>query len=516
MNILAMFSNLFTLDVLIALLVGTTGGVIIGALPGLSASMGVALLIPMTFGMDPVAGLVMLTAVYTSAIYGGSITAILIHTPGTPASAATALDGYEMTKQGEGLKAIGTATVCSVIGGTVSAFALMFLAPPLAAISLKFSSIEYFLIAVFGLSIIGSLAGDSMAKGVMSGLLGLFVGIVGLDPMNGVPRFTFGFLPLETGIALVPAMIGMFSISQVMIGTEDIVKGKTNILDNPEKLLQGRFFPTKEEFKRIIPTIIKSSIIGVIVGILPGAGSDIGSWLSYNEAKRSSKNPEKFGHGSIEGIAASEAANNAVTGGALIPLLTLGIPGSSVAAILLGGLMIQGLLPGYELFSKYADVTYAVMGGFLVANLVMGVIGYFVSKQAVKISMVPMTVLSPIIVALSTIGAYAISNSMFDVYVMLAFGLVGYFMRKTGFGSAPTILGIILAVMVESSFRRALVLSKGNLISYFFTRPIAMFLFVLVIAALFAPVIMKGVNKKMSSDLKLKDDPKAYESKDVD
>lgn len=512
MDIGIIVSNIFTFNVLIALVLGVTVAIIMGALPGLSASMAVALLIPVTFGMDPIAGLVMLTGVYTAAVYGGSITAILLHTPGTPASAATAIDGYEMSKRGEGFKAIGTATISSVIGGIISAIALIFLAPPLSQIALKFSSLEYFFLAVFGLTIIGSLAGDSMAKGLMGGLLGLFIGTIGLDQMNGISRFTFGFLPLESGISMVPAMIGMFSISQVMIITEDIVKGKSNIVSSDESILKGRFLPTWAEFKKIFPTIIKSSIIGVFIGILPGAGADIGSWVSYNEAKRSSKHPEEFGKGSMTGIAASESANNAVTGGALIPLLTLGIPGSSVAAILLGGLMIQGLAPGHELFEKYAEITYSVMFGFLLANVIMGFIGYFISKQAVKLSKVPMTILAPIIIALSTVGAFAIQNSIFDVYVMIAFGLIAYFMRKLGFGTAPTILGVILAPMLEANFRRALILSKGDIVAYFFSRPIAVVLFIIVIMALFAPMIIKKINAKMN----IKVDSDSYISKDVD
>lgn len=516
MDIGVIIGNVFSFEVIFALVMGLTVSIIMGALPGLSASMAVALLIPVTFGMNPIAGLVMLTGVYTGAVYGGSITAILLHTPGTPASAATAIDGYEMAKRGEGFKAIGVATVSSVIGGILSALALIFLSPPLAQISLKFGPLEYFFMALFGLTIIASLAGDSMSKGLMGGLFGLFIGIVGLDQMSGIPRFTFGILPLESGISMVPAMIGMFSVSQVMIITEDIFNGKCNIIENVDNLLQGKFLPTKKEFRSLIPTILKSSIMGVFVGILPGAGADIGSWVAYNEAKRSSKNPERFGNGSMEGIAASESANNAVTGGALIPLLTLGIPGSSVAAILLGGLMIQGLVPGYELFSKYAEITYSVMFGFLLANLLMGFIGYVISRQAVKLSKVPMTIMAPIILALSVVGSYAIQNSMFDVYVMAAFGLLAYFMRKSGFGTAPTILGVILATMLEANFRRALVLSKGNMLTYLFNRPIAMVLFSLVLVSFLAPFIVNKVRSKMNKDLKIDNNSQSYESQDVD
>lgn len=490
----------FTLDVLLSCFVGVVGGMVIGALPGLSASMAVALLIPITFQMSPAAGLVLLVSVYTSAIYGGSITACLIHTPGTPSSAATALDGFPLTQRGEGLKAVGISTLASAFGGTLSAFALLLVAPSLAKISLWFSSMEYFMLAVFGLSIIGSLAGESMVKGLMSGVFGLFIGCVGLDIMNGVPRFTFGVIALESGIQLVPAMIGLFSISQVMISVEDMIKGKDRILDDDVMNLNGRLLPTAKEMKRILPVMSISSILGILIGILPGAGADIGSWVAYNTAKKNSKHPEEFGNGSIEGIAASESANNAVTGGALIPLLTLGIPGSGVTAIMLGGLMIKGLVPGHRLFTEQGNITYCIIFGFLIANLLMGVIGLLVAKQIVKVSVVPMAILCPIIIGLSAIGAYAINLSMVDVYVMVIFGIIGYFVRKLGFATAPIVLGLILGPMAEQNWRQALVLSRGDMLGYFFSRPISIILFLLVIVGLFSPMLMKIFNKKTMGD----------------
>lgn len=503
MNIGIILQSIFQPETLIALLLGLTLSITMGALPGLSASMAVALLIPITFGMNPIVGLVMLTGVYTGAVYGGSITAILLHTPGTPASAATAIDGYELAKQGKAFKTIGVATVSSVIGGSFSAIALLFLAPPLSLISLKFGPLEYFCLGLFGLSIIGSLAGDSMKKGLIGALLGLFIGMIGLDKMNGIPRFTFGFMELEGGISMVPALIGMFSLSQVMVMTEDIVKGKTEIHDTSDTVLSGKFLPTWKEFKELVPTIIKSSFIGTFVGILPGAGGDIGAWVGYNQAKKSSKHPETFGRGEIKGVAAAEAANNAVTGGALIPLLTLGIPGSATAAILLGGLMIQGLVPGHELFDVHANTTYAIIFGFLMANVFMGFIGYLISKQAVKIARVPMTVLAPIIIGLSVVGAFAIQNSIFDVYIMIVFGLIGYFMRKFGIGTAPTVLGIILSPMIESNWRRTLIISKGNLGGYLFSRPISLVIVVLTLLSLFSPIIMNKVKERMKKDVNL-------------
>ncbi len=484
--------NLFNLETMLALLAGVTGGIVIGSLPGLSATMGVALLIPITFGMNPVAGLTMLTAIYTSAVYGGSISAILIHTPGTPASACTAIDGYQCTLQGRGLKALGVATVSSMIGGVFSCIILLLLAPPLAQISLKFNAPEYFLIAIFGLTIIASLAADSLVKGLAAGVFGLIVSLIGVDIMTGYPRFTFGITSLEAGISLVPAMIGLFSLSQVMIQAESMLKKDNKVIGD----LKGRVLPTMKEMVALLPTIIRSSIIGTIVGILPGAGGDIASWVAYNEAKRFSKHPEEYGKGSFEGIAAAESSNNAVTGGAMIPLLTLGIPGSSTTAVLLGGLLIQGLQPGHELFTKHAGITYSVILGFLIATILMGIIGILISKYVVKVTLVPSSVLAPIICVLSVVGSYAINNNIFDVYVMVFFGLVGYFMRKTGFATAPVVLGMILGSMAESGFRRSLILAKGNVIGYYFSRPLCLILIALIVLSLLSPIFMKKLEKR--------------------
>lgn len=481
-------TNLLTLEVLAALVLGVAGGILIGSLPGLSSTMGVALLIPVTFGMNPIPGLVMLTAIYTSAMYGGSISSILIHTPGTPAAAATAIDGYKLTQKGMGGKAIGVATVSSMIGGTISAIALLFLAPPLAKISLAFSAPEYFLIAIFGLTIIGSLASKSMIKGLTSGVIGLIIGTVGIDILTGFPRFTFGVPFFQSGISLVPALIGLFSLSQVMIQAEKSLQKKSKKAGK----LEGKILPTMDEFKMISPTILRSSGIGIASGMLPGAGGDIGSWLGLNEAKRFSKNRAEIGTGHIEGVAAPEAANNAVTGGALIPLLTLGIPGSSTTAVLLGGLTMQGLVPGHALFTgSNANITYSIIIGFLIANILMGLIGLSAARIFIKASQAPMVILSPIIVILCVVGSYAINNNFWDVWVMLAFGLIGYFGRKTGFHPAPVIIGIILGPIAENGLRQSLVLSKGDILPYFFSRPLSITLMVLIVLALFSPLIAK-------------------------
>ncbi|MGI6029076.1 MAG: tripartite tricarboxylate transporter permease [Candidatus Heteroscillospira sp.] len=488
--------NLLSLDVLLALLVGVGGGMIIGALPGLGATMGIAILIPVTYTMNPIPALIMLTSIYTSAIYGGSITAILLHTPGTPASAATAMDGYALTLKGQGLRAIGMSTVGSMIGGTLSGIMLLIIAPPLARFSLQFNAPEYFLLAIFGLSIIGSLAADNLLKGIISGVFGLCLALVGYDIMYGTPRFDYGITALQSGIQTVPALIGLFSMSQVMIQAESIGKSSSILSDTAE--LKGQFLPTFKEMKTLVPNFIRSGLIGVIVGILPGAGGDIGSWMGYNEAKRFSKHKEEFGNGSIEGICASETANNAVTGGALIPLITLGIPGSSAAAVLLGGLMIHGLTPGAALFTNQGATTYSIITGFIIANIAMGVIGMLAAKYIVNVVKVPYSVLAPIIIVLSVVGAYAINISFVDTCIMLVFGFLGYYMRKFDFPTAPVVLGLILGSMAEQGLLRSMVMAKDTpLIVYYLSRPICIVLLIMIVAAIFAPVIGNMLSKKI-------------------
>lgn len=499
----AVASELASWHVLAMLVIGVVGGIVLGALPGLSATMGIALLIPITFGMPPTSALILLAAIYTSAVYGGSITAILIHTPGTPASAATAIDGYQMTLRGEGLKALGTSTACSMIGGVVSAVALLVFAPPLAEISIKFSAPEYFLMAVFGLTIIASLSAGSMIKGLAAGIVGLLVGLVGVDLMTAYPRFTFGQMNLENGIALVPAMIGLFSISQVLIQAEKIGLAQSG---SEIAALKGRLFPDREEWRAMSKTVGRSSIIGLIVGILPGAGGDVASWVAYNEAKRASRHPDTFGTGEIEGLAASETANNAVTGGAMIPLLTLGIPGSAATAVMLGGLYIHGLQPGHELFTQHANVAYAVIVGLILANILMGLFGLVMAKHVVKVASIPFSILAPVIIVLSVVGAYAINNSMFDVYVMAAFGLLGYFMRKTGFSTAAVVLAMILGSMAETGYRQSVIMAKGDFLGYYLGRPLSLALLALIAFAVLSPLLIKWRERRTGTRLAIQEE----------
>lgn len=490
--LLNILNNFTSIEFLFALMFGVIGGIIIGALPGFSSTMGVALLIPMTFGMSPAAGITMLAAIYSASTYGGSISAILIHTPGTSSSVATCIDGYQMTLKGEGLKAIGVSTVSSVLGGLVGAIALLLISPPLAKVSLKFSAPEYFLLALFGLTIISSLSAGTIVKGLASGVFGLLLGMIGVDIMTGIDRFSFGFTTLQGGVPVIPPMIGLFSLSEVLIQVEKIKIRKEKSLI--QKYL-GSMFLSLKEFKEILPTISISSIIGLIIGILPGAGADIAAWVSYDQAKKFSKTPEKFGTGYMVGVAASEAANNAAACGALIPLLTLGIPGSVTTAVLYGGLLIQGMRPGYQMFTKYADITYAIIIGLIVANILMGIFGLLSAKHLAKISSLPTGMLAPYIVVLSVVGTYAATSNMFDVFLMIFFGFIGYFIRKANYSNAGIILGLILGPLAEAGFRQSIVMSKGNMLGYYFGRPICVILMILIILSILTPMALSYLKK---------------------
>lgn len=489
------FSNFFSLESLIALVVGVVGGMVIGALPGLNATMAISLLIPITYTMSPYAAFIMMMAVYTSAFYGGSLTAILIHTPGTPSSAATAADGYALTQKGRGLEAMGMSTVASMIGGALSGVALLTLAPLLGKVTLLFSAPEYFLIVILGLSIIGGLGGGSAVKGYLMGVFGLILGTIGTDTITGQLRFTFGNMGLYSGISTVPALIGLFSISQAMVLCEQhaaFKRGEHRTVD--ESALHGKFLPSAKEMIFHLPNFIRSAIIGIVVGILPGAGGDIGAWFAYGQAKKASKHPEEFGNGSIEAICASETANNAVTGGSIIPLITLGIPGSTVAAVLLGALIMHGLTPGQSMFGKNVTTTYTIIIGFIAANILMGLIGMLICRQVIKITKVSDAILVPVIVVLSTIGSYSINNRISDVYMMLAFGLIGYLFKKVGLPTAPIILGLLLESTGEQGFKNAILMAKDTpVLLYYLQRPASLVLILLIVATVIVPAIQSAV-----------------------
>ncbi|HSP48541.1 MAG TPA: tripartite tricarboxylate transporter permease, partial [Clostridiaceae bacterium] len=481
------FLNVLSFEIIALLILGVMIGIAIGSLPGLTATMGVALILPITFKMESLTGILMLLGVYCGAMYGGSISAILLKTPGTPAAAATIFDGFAMSQKGEAGRALGISAVASFGGGLISVIALILISPQLAKVALRFSAPEFFGLAVFGLSIIASISGKSMIKGLLAGVFGLLLSTIGIDLVTGFPRFTFGNMNLFNGLAFIPVMIGLFAMSQAFTSIEHMLTKKLVV----QKV--GSVLPSKADMKQILPSILRGGIIGTMIGIIPGAGGEIGAFVSYNEAKRWSKHPEKFGTGIVEGIAAPEAGNNGVTGGAMIPLLTLGIPGDAVTAILLGALMIQGLQPGPLLFTEHAGLVYTIFVGFLLANIFMLILGLFGAKYFAKVISIPSHILTPVIFVLCIVGSYAINNNFFDVMVMFGFGALGYVMEKTEFPVSPIVLALILGPMAERELRKALMMSNGS-ISILFTRPISLILIGVALLTLFMPII-KGVKE---------------------
>ena len=494
---------LFTPSVLLGLMIGVVSGLIIGIIPGVGPSVGISLMIPVTFVMQPAAALVMMAAVYTTGVYGGSITAVLCHTPGTSASAATANDGYAMTQKGRGMEAISIVTVCSCVGGIIGAMCLIFFAPALGKISLMFSALEYFLVACFGLLVVSGLTGENRAKGIFAALVGLLLGSVGMDKIDGVARFTFGMMWLEDGLDATPILIGLFSVSQCMILADQSIRNRGSaIIEDPVKGLQGSRW-TKGNAKLLAMPVLRSALTGAFIGFVPAAGTSIGAWMSYSTEKRLSKHPEEFGKGSKVGIAASESANNACCGGAMIPLFTMGIPGSPVTAILYGAMIMHGLQPGGRLFTgQQAVMTYTIFLGYLLANILMGIIGLTMARQLARVCLVPNAILVPIIISISCIGTYALANSMEEVAIMLVFGLIGYLMKVYGFEPAPMVLGVVLSDILEANFRRALIMAKpkGGLLPYLMTRPVSLIILAIIILSALVPTIRRMMMKKAEAN----------------
>ncbi|RLQ90174.1 tripartite tricarboxylate transporter permease [Planomicrobium sp. Y74] len=466
-NVLS-FSNLFFIAV------GMTLGIFIGSMPGLSATMAIAILLPLTYGMDPATGISMLAALYMGAMYGGSILAILINTPGTPAAAASGLDGYKMTEKGQAGKALGISLVSSVVGGLIGAIVLLTIAPLLGEVALKIGAVELFAIAVLGITIISSLSAGSVVKGLLSGTLGLLISLIGMDLITGTPRFTFGNIYLFDGISFVVALIGLFSVPQALrlIETDKEAVEVSKIKD--------KILPSWKEFVSLRMTLLRSSVIGVFTGLIPGTGGDTASWFSYNEAKRFSKEKEKFGTGHAEGLAAPESANNAVVGGALVPTITLGIPGSSTTAVLLGGLMIHGIMPGPTLMTEHAGVAYTLLWAVFFSCFFLFALGLLYTKVAVGVTKVPSKVLAPIIILLCVIGTFAVHNSMVDVMIMLGFGILGYLMDKLNIPVSPMVVGLILGAMLDTSLHTSLKISGGDWM-VFLSSPVAVILLIVAL-----------------------------------
>jgi putative tricarboxylic transport membrane protein len=467
---------------LLMMAVGVAWGIVGGALPGISGSMAMALLLPLTFGMDPAVALMMLAGIYIGAMYGGSITAILIRTPGTPGAAATVIDGYELYKRGLGAKALGVSLVTGTVGGIASVFILVALAVPLSAVALAFGPPEYFALGIFGLALISSFVGRDLLKGVISGVLGLILATAGTDPFSGTPRFTLGTTDLLTGVELVAGMIGLFAVSEILYQVAESTDWQTIRSKVSTQL------PTWIELMKLKAAMAIGIVMGTIEGLLPGGGGAIAAFISYNEAKRWSKTPEEFGHGSLEGIAAPETANNVVTGTAMIPLLTFGIPGSNGAAIMLAAMMLHGIQPGPQLFQRTPQIVYGLFVGMLVANVMMLVLGYLALRPSIAVVNVRRPLLFAGILGLVLVGAYSISNRMFEVWIVLGTGVLGYAMRRYGYNVLAMVLGLVLGFLVEANLRRSLLISLGNP-WVFFTRPISGLLLIFAVITLLWPII---------------------------
>lgn len=460
------------------LFLGVVGGIIVGALPGLTGSVGIILLLPFVYYLDVSTAMVMLCGMFCGSMYGGSISAILISTPGTPSAAATVLDGYPLAQKGEAGKAIGVATIASTIGGMISTFCLMLIAPQLARVAIKFGPVEYFALTVFGLTVIASVAGKSLVKGLISGFFGLMIATIGLDPVTGYARYSFNIPNLMTGFPLLPVLIGLFAISQVFVQLESAGKQVQQFDQNIKNVL-----PSWKELKQLALVMISSSFLGTLIGVIPGTGGTIAAFLAYNEARRWSKDPDSFGTGNLAGIAAPEAANNGTTGGAMVPLLTLGIPGDVVTAVMLGALMLIGLRPGPLLFKEHADVVNAIFAGLILSNVLILLLGIVSVKLFPKVLKVPNQILFPIIFALCFLGSFALNNSVYDMLIALIFGVLGYIMRKNDFPAAPVVLGVILGPIAEDVLGRAILTSRGDW-SVLFKSPIAIFFYLISILSL--------------------------------
>ena len=463
---------------IVAMVAGTIAGIVVGALPGVTAAMAIAILLPLTFTMSPLVALGAMAGIYNGAMYGGAIPAILLRIPGTPAAVATTFDGYVMARRGEAGLALQISSYSSAVGGIASAISLILLAPPLSIVALSFGPPEMFWVGIFGLASLALLLGEDRIKGIISAAIGLFLALVGADQVSGHERFTFDRLELASELDIGVVLIGLFALPPTFQMAEELLhRGQVGDISAIRSAI-GLI----EAFKRFWKVWIHTSIIGIIIGILPGAGGNVAAIVAYNETKRYSDDPDGFGKGKPEGVAASECANNADSAASMIPALTLGVPGGLVAALIMGGLMIQGLQPGPQLFRDRPDVVYGFMLEMLITSaLIFPLGGLVASRIFARLLHIPPSLLMPLIVATTVVGVYSINNSTFDLMMLFAFGLLGYVMEKLDIPLAPASLGLILGPMIEANMRISMVLSRGDL-TIFFTRPVS--LAILAVAAI--------------------------------
>jgi putative tricarboxylic transport membrane protein len=464
---------------------GVTAGTLVGVLPGLGPPATIAILLPLSINLDPATGLIMMAGIYYGAKYGGSTTSILLNIPGEDASVVTAIDGYQMARQGRAGPALGIAAIGSFIAGTVGLIALTFMAPLVAELAIIFGPPEYASLMLLGLSLVVLLAGRSKIKAVISGLLGFLLSTIGLDLFSGSTRFTMGQVELANGVEFVALSIGLFALGEVMVNVEEETGHK--LFKVPSKLKE--LFPSKKDFKDSAGAIAQGSVVGFFLGVLPGAGSTVASFVSYTVAKRFSRHPEEFGRGAISGVAAPEAANNSATAGAFVPLLTLGIPGSATTAIMLGALFLYGLQPGPLFFTENPDVVWPIIASMYIGNVILVMLNLPLVPVFASILRIPYYIMYPAIVIISVVGVYSINNSMFDIGLLVAAGLLGYVMRKIDLPTAPLVLAFVLGPLFEQAVRRSLILSQGDL-QIFITRPWSVAFLVLTAVMAIGPALI--------------------------
>ena len=484
------FVNCFTVQNIFSALGGLAIGIFFGVLPGFSATMAVSVFVPFSFWLAPGAALLMLSGLFCGAIYGGAITAILLGIPGTPASVPTTFDGVALAKRGEAGHTLGIVTYVSAVGGFISGLALLFGAPLLALLALKVGPPEQFALTVFGLSVVCILTKGNMLKGIIVGVLSLILSCVGQDPIHAYPRFTFEIHEIITGLPLIPILIGAFSLPEVFKMIENGIRTKRTLTATVDKVRV-----TWQDMKFTFSCMIRSALIGVGIGVIPAAGPDIAAFISYNQAVSSSKDPKSFGKGNIMGVVAGETANSACTGGSLIPLLTLGIPGSAPAALYLGALYIHGLRPGGQLFTENADVAYTLLVGFCLINILLFFMGIVFCRIASKIVTVSSIILVPTILILTMVGSFAMQQSVLDIWIMLVAGILAFFLGKYDFPVSPIALGLILGPVMEQSFGLSMIMFRGDALQ-FFTRPLALVFFALAIFSLVWPFVSSYLFKE--------------------
>lgn len=493
----AAFDQVLHLNVIFYLLAGAIIGTVVGALPGLSATMAIAILTPLTFWLAPNEGFAMLIGVWNSAIFAGGISAILVNTPGTPASIMQSLDGYKLYTKGQGGLALGINVIYSVFGGVFSTLMLMFFSFPIARFAIKFGPTEYFAVALLGMSMMIAVSEKSVIKGLIVGLAGVLVSTIGLDPILAVKRFTFGSTDLIAGVTFLPVMIGMFGIGEVLnqIYERDREVEAIEEAQKKQNLKLGRVLPTKNQFISLIRPSVIAGAVGSFIGAIPAAGGDIASIIVWGQSKKMSKHPEEYGEGSVEGLAVASTANNAVLGGALTTMLTLGIPGDAVSAILIGSLMMYGMQPGPKMFTENSSFVATIILLMLLANVVILFLGLATAKASAKVLNVKKETVWVAVTLFCIVGAFSLNNSVFDVMIMLVAGILGFLFKRGGFVPGPFILGLLLGNLLESNMRRALVMSRGSY-AIFFTRPITLVIFIFITISLVYPSVKRQLSKR--------------------